>query len=97
MFTKILLATDGSAHAEEALNYARDLALRDGAQVIVVHAFTPVPSYLGEPWGDQAIGRHVAEGHRIAELAAEQLREAGVDPKVEVLEGPPADASVTSS
>ena len=92
MFTKILLATDGSSHAKEALKYACDLALRDGAQVIVVHAFAPVPSYLGEPWGDQAIGRHVAEGHRIAELAAEQLREAGVDLKVEVLEGPPADA-----
>jgi nucleotide-binding universal stress UspA family protein len=92
MFTRILLATDGSSHAEEALKCARDLALRDGAQVIVVHAFAPVPSYMGESWGDQAIGRHVAEGHRIAELAAEQLREAGVDLKVEVLEGPPADA-----
>jgi nucleotide-binding universal stress UspA family protein len=92
VFTKILLATDGSSHAQEALRYACDLALRDGAQVIVVHAFAPVPSYMGEPWGEQAIGRHVGEGHRIAELAAQQLREAGVDFRVEVLEGPPADA-----
>lgn len=92
MFERILLATDGSSHAQEALKYARDLALRHRAQVIVVHAFAPVPSYLGEPWGDQAAGRHVAEGHRIAERVAEQLREAGVDLKVEVLEGPPADA-----
>lgn len=92
MFTKILLATDGSSHAQEALKYACDLALRDGAQVIVVHAFAPVPTYLGEPWGEHVIGRHVAEGHRIAELAAEHLREAGVDFKMEVLEGPPADA-----
>ena len=92
MFTKILLATDCSSHAQEALKCACALALRDGAQVIVVHTFAPVPTYLGEPWGDQVIGRHVAEGHRIAELAAEQLREAGVDFKVEVLEGPPADA-----
>ena len=38
MFNSILLAMDGSPHAEEALKYARDLALRDGAQVIVVHA-----------------------------------------------------------
>ena len=54
--TKILLATDGSSHAEEALKYARDLALRDGAQVIVVHAFAPVPSYLGKPWGIRPSG-----------------------------------------
>jgi nucleotide-binding universal stress UspA family protein len=38
MFKKILLATDGSPHAEEALKYARGLALRGEAQVIVVHA-----------------------------------------------------------
>lgn len=51
MSAKILLATDGSSHAEEVLKYARDLALRDGAQVIVVHAFAPAPSYMGESWG----------------------------------------------
>ena len=45
MFKRILLATDGSSHAEKALEYARDLALRDDAQMIVVHAFEPVPTY----------------------------------------------------
>ena len=39
MFERILLATDGSRHTERALEYARDLALRDDALVIVVHAF----------------------------------------------------------
>jgi hypothetical protein len=36
-FFTILLATDGSPNGEGALKYARDLALRDNAQVIVVH------------------------------------------------------------
>jgi nucleotide-binding universal stress UspA family protein len=92
VFERILLATDGSPHAVEALKYARDLASRDHAQVIVVHAFAPVPSYLGDPWGDRAIARHVATGHQVADEAAQMLREAGLEVIVEVLEGPPADA-----
>jgi nucleotide-binding universal stress UspA family protein len=92
VFERILLATDGSAHAEEALKYARDLASRDRAQVIVVHAFAPVPSYLGDPWQDRAMARHVAAGHQIATDAAQTLQEADLDVIVEVLEGPPADA-----
>ena len=92
MFERILLATDGSPHAAEALNYARDLALRDGALVIVVHAFAPVPSYLGDPWGDRAMARHVAAGHEVVNEAARILQEADLEVIVEVLEGPPADA-----
>jgi len=92
MFKKILLATDGSSHAEEALKYARDLALRDNAQVIVVHATPPVPAYMGEPWRQQFISHNVAEGEQVVEAAVEKLRKAGVDVIVEVLEGPPADA-----
>lgn len=92
MFGKILLATDGSLDAGEALAYARDLALRDGAQVIVVHAFEPVPSYLGDPWRDRSVARHVSAGQEVADNAAQSLKGAGVDVIVEVLEGPPADA-----
>ena len=94
MFERILLATDGSAHADEALAYARELALRDDAQVFVVHAFEPVPSYLGEPWGGRVTARHVAAGEDVAKRAAQRLQEAGVDVIVEVLEGPAADATV---
>ncbi len=91
MFQKILLATDGSPHAEEALKYAQDLALCGPAQVIVVYAFPPVPAYLGEPVLSQFISQHVAEGERIAGQMAARLREAGVEAAAEVLEGPPAD------
>ncbi|MGD9047535.1 MAG: universal stress protein [Anaerolineae bacterium] len=92
MFKSILLATDGSSHAEKALRYARDLALRDDAQVIVVHAFEPVPTHLGEPWRDRIVARHVTAGRGVADEAAQKLQEAGIDVIVEVLEGPPADA-----
>jgi len=92
MFTKILLATDGSPDAGQALVYARELARRDGAPVIVVHAFDPVPSYLGDPWRDRVAARHVSSGQEVADNAAQHLREAGIQVIVEVLEGPPADA-----
>ena len=92
MFNKILLATDGSPDAQQALTYACDLALRDSAGVIVVHAFEPVPTYLGDPVEGRVLARHVSAGEEVAEEAAAKLREAGVQVIVEVLEGPPADA-----
>jgi len=92
MFNKILLASDGSSDARQALVYARDLALRDGAQVVVVHAFDPVPGYLGDPWRDRVAARYVSVGQEVADSAAQSLQEAGLEVIVEVLEGPPADA-----
>ena len=92
VFNKILLATDGPSDAEAALMYARDLALRDDAQVLVVHAFEPVRSRLGDPWGTRITARHVSAGQDLANQAAQRLQAAGVDVMVEVLEGPPADA-----
>jgi nucleotide-binding universal stress UspA family protein len=92
MFSRILLATDGSPNAQGALKYAQGLALRDNAQVIVVHAFPSIPTYLGEPWREQFVEKTVAQAEQVADYAAERLREAGIDVIVEVLEGPPADA-----
>ena len=92
MFERILLATDGSPHAGKALEVARDLALRDDAQVIVVHAFEPVAAYLGEPWGNRIMTHHISVGKQVADDAAQQLQEAGVDIIAEVLEGPAASA-----
>jgi nucleotide-binding universal stress UspA family protein len=92
MFKKILLATDGSRDAMQALAYARDLALHDNARVIVIHAFEPVPTYLGDPLEGRVLARHVAAGEDVANNAARMLQEAGVDVTVEVLEGPAADA-----
>jgi nucleotide-binding universal stress UspA family protein len=92
MFKKIVLATDGSSHAREALKYARELAVRDDATVVVVHAFGSVPGYLGEPMKTEIAARHVSVGRDIADQAADELRDAGVEVETEVLAGPPAEA-----
>jgi nucleotide-binding universal stress UspA family protein len=73
MFDTILLATDGSADAQEALNYAAKLALRDEAEVIVVNAFEPVPSYLGEPMRDDLVERHVNRARDLAQRHRSRL------------------------
>jgi len=91
MFKKILLAIDGSRDAAEATRYAQELALRDDAQVFVVHVIPSVPMYLGDPWQQEAISQNAIEGEKITEPVARQLREAGVDVVVEMLEGSPAD------
>jgi nucleotide-binding universal stress UspA family protein len=92
MFERILLATDGSNHAERALGYTRDLALRDDALVIVVNAFEPVPRYVGEPMWSELVGSHVDMGREIANRAVAELEDAGVRVDTEVLQGPPAEA-----
>ena len=47
MFTKQLLATNRASYTQGPLKYACNLAVRDGAQVIVVADFAPAPSYMG--------------------------------------------------
>jgi nucleotide-binding universal stress UspA family protein len=92
MFTKILLATDGSPSAAEAARYAGQLAQLTGAQVIVLHAYPRVPAFLGEPDFGRLIHENLAEAERIVAPALEQLVDAGVDASAEILEGPPAEA-----
>jgi len=92
MFERILLATDGSSDAREAARYARELAIRDSAGVIVVTAFDPIPTFLGEPQESEVEAERVAEARRIAEEAAQYLKKAGVQVIIEVLEGPAAQA-----
>jgi nucleotide-binding universal stress UspA family protein len=92
MFKRVLLATDGSPSAEEAAAYAGDLALKYGAQMLVVYAFPSVPRRLGDPYREQIVKSHIAEGEYVVNPVAERLRDGGVNVDVEVLEGPPADA-----
>jgi nucleotide-binding universal stress UspA family protein len=92
MFKTILLATDGSPAARQAIVCAQDLSVRYGAQVIVVYAFQPVLKSLGDPYQQQYIKGQLDEGEAITDPVAEQLRAAGIKAVVELLEGPPADA-----
>lgn len=92
MFQKVLLAYDGSEHAKRAAQLAQDIALKFGAELRVVTAFNPISRLLGNPALEQAIQRETTQANTLAEEIAAALRAAGLDPHIEVLEGPPADA-----
>ena len=92
MFNKILLATDGSENAAQALKYAKYLAQCHNAQVFIVYVFPKVPDFLGEPGYSNALAKNIARGEETIAGLVHKLQDAGLEVKSEVLEGPPADA-----
>lgn len=93
MIQSILYATDGSAPAERAGDFVASLAVRYGAKVTVLHAYTPVPGYLGEPNYSRAFYKTLEEAEALVADVARRLRELGVaEVETEVVEGPAADA-----
>jgi len=89
MFENILLAFDGSAHAQKAALVAADLARQYRASLYLIHTYEPIPDYLGEPFLQQAISRRTEAADRVVAQAL-----LGELPRLEaeVLEGPPAEA-----
>jgi nucleotide-binding universal stress UspA family protein len=92
MFTKMLLATDGSPSAAEGARYAGQLAQLTGAQVVVLYAYPRVPAFLGEPDFSRLVHENLAEAERIVAPVVDELVARGVDASGEILEGPPAEA-----
>jgi nucleotide-binding universal stress UspA family protein len=92
MIENILLATDGSKPAKQAAEFAASLALRFRAKITVLHAYTPVPGFLGEPNYSRAFYETFDEAKALVEDAAGRLHDMGVAVETEVIEGPPANA-----
>lgn len=90
MFKDILLAFDGSAHAQKAARLAADLARQYQASLCVVHTYDPAPDYLGEPFLQEVISKRTEVADRVMQQAQALVGEL---PQVEteVLEGSPAE------
>ncbi len=91
MFKKILVGVDGSEHALKAVRLAGELARTCSADLVIVHAYAPIPAGLGEPNLQQAISERLNEANEVLERA---LQEVGFTPKTvetEALEGGAAD------
>ena len=88
MIKHIIFATDGSAPAKRAGDFTASLATRYGAKVTVLHAYAPMPTFLGEPYHSHMVNKVLSEAETLTEDAARRLREKGVkDVETDVLEG----------
>ena len=98
MFGSIVVGTDGSDTAKEAVREATDLAKRIGARVELVSAYEPVSdSRLREeavqvPDDLQWMVNPREDVDATLKDAADQVRAAGVDVEVFARQGDPADA-----
>jgi nucleotide-binding universal stress UspA family protein len=96
MFTKILLAVDGSNHALHAAKMAGDLAREMKSKSLrVVVAFSHIPAYLGEPNMQAAIDARLKESDEILKTALEAVGEIPGEIHTEMIEGSPAEAIIT--
>ena len=98
MFERIVVGTDGSQTAAEAVRQAIELARLTGAKLDIVSAYEPVPQYrlreeAGEIPGDIAHSVGPREDvNVILEGASAPAKEAGVGVETHAREGDPADA-----
>jgi nucleotide-binding universal stress UspA family protein len=98
MFGSIVVGTDGSDTAKEAVRQATELAKTLGSSIHLVSAYEPVPdSRLREerqevPEDLQWMVNPREDVSTTLEDAAEELKETGVEVEVHAREGDPADA-----
>lgn len=98
MFGTIVVGTDGSDTAKEAVRQATELATKTGSNLDLVSAYSPVSeSRLREERRDvpkdlQWMVNPREDVESTLEEAAEQIKEAGVEVNTHAREGDPADA-----
>jgi len=98
MFGSIVVGTDGSETAGEAVRQATELAQKTGSNVDLVSAYEPVSSARLREEAQQVpkdlewMVNPREDVDATLEAAAEQVKEAGVDVQIFAREGDPADA-----
>jgi nucleotide-binding universal stress UspA family protein len=85
MFTKVIWATDGSAHADRAMAPAVEVANGDGAELHVVHVVEKMVS--GRASGMDAFGNEDEIKAKVRRQATEIARENGIKTVVHVVAG----------
>jgi nucleotide-binding universal stress UspA family protein len=92
MFKKILLAFDGSEHARKAAKIAGEIANIMQADLWVVFAYDPIPSYLGTPNFQVAIDHRLDIGEEVKKEALQEIGPISGKIATEILEGSATEA-----
>jgi nucleotide-binding universal stress UspA family protein len=91
----VIVGYDGSAPARAALSYATSRSC-DGGRIIAVHAFQPVPDWLGSPYYQEALDASQRHGEQLLQ-SLEDAHEGDAELRTSLLEGPPARAIVAAA
>lgn len=98
MFTRIVVGTDGSETASQAVSQAIELAKLSGAQLSIVSAYSPAPGRRVQAEQQEAPADVQYElGPRedvnlVLDAAAAEAKEAGIGVQTHPVEADPADA-----
>ena len=98
MFTRIVVGTDGSETAGEAVRQAVDLAKLAGASLNIVSAFAPIPERkVKDQQRDAPADVQYELGPRedvnlVLDAAAADARKEGIEVQTHPVEGDPAEA-----
>ena len=93
LFTKILIATDGSEYTKNAVDYGIDLAKNTGAKIHAVYvvdtaAFASIP--MDAAW-ESMYGLLRQEGDEATKYVADKAEALGLEVDRNTIEGHPAD------
>jgi nucleotide-binding universal stress UspA family protein len=87
---RILIATDGSTEAREAVEYGLDLARSSYASAAVVYVRRPTGPFIGDRFYQHKISEELRRGDDAGDHAMRVAAELGVQTDVFILEGDPA-------
>jgi len=82
MFEKIVWATDGSEDADRAMSYAKELAIKENAELVVMHV---VETFTAHHAAGLPVHMDEAELKAKVERQAEEIRGEGIEARAEIL------------
>ena len=93
MYSRILVATDGSENAQRATRQALDLARQHGAELHAVYVVETRTAYDNAIVDPETVASNLRkEGRETLDAIAERATSAGVETTTEILEGVPHEA-----